>query len=68
MSGHEYLRKHALECLRMEADCKELAERVRSPHVRSHFLKMAGIWSALAMSAPSEHVEAKTTALRKPAT
>ena len=42
------LRKHALECLRLEADCVQLAREVRSPALRSHLLRMAKLWPALA--------------------
>jgi DNA-binding PucR family transcriptional regulator len=43
--------KHALQCLRLEADCMQLA--ARSQTLQSHFVRMAGFWSALALSEPS---------------
>jgi hypothetical protein len=53
MSEAEHLRKHALECLRLEADCMQLVGDVRNPNVQSHFVRMARVWSALAVSGPS---------------
>jgi hypothetical protein len=50
MSDLEQSQKHALECLRLEADCKQLADRVHNPSLQSHFLRMAAVWSALAVS------------------
>ena len=68
MSGHEYLQKRALGCLRMEADCMRLARSVRSPRARSHFLEMAGVWSAWASAAPSESAEAASDDIKTPTT
>ena len=45
--------KHALECLRLEADCMQLA--ARSQTLQSHFVRMAGFWSSLALSEPSSN-------------
>lgn len=42
------LRKHELECLRMEADCWQLAGDVQSPDLQAHFIRMAKEWSLLA--------------------
>jgi hypothetical protein len=42
------LRKHELECLRLEADCLHLAGAVDSPSLKSHFTRMAKKWSNLA--------------------
>ncbi len=53
MSKPEQLRKHALECLRLEADCWQLAGDARNPNVQSHFVHMARAWSGLAVSGPS---------------
>ena len=41
-------RKHELECLRMEADCMQLAGDVQSPDLQAHFVRMAKEWSLLA--------------------
>jgi hypothetical protein len=45
--------KYALECLRLEADCKQLAVDVHSPALQSHFLRMASFWSASANHEPT---------------
>jgi hypothetical protein len=49
----EQLRKHALECLRLEADCMQLAGDAPTLKLQSHFLRMARVWLALAVSGPS---------------
>jgi hypothetical protein len=48
MSTPEKLRKHALECLRLAADCTQSARVVHDPVLRAHFAGMAKRWSALA--------------------
>jgi hypothetical protein len=53
MLDAKQLRKHALECLRLQADCMHLAEVARSPRVQSHFVAMTRFWSTLAASGPS---------------
>ena len=52
MSNPENLRRHTLECLRLQADCMQLAGDASSPNLQSHFLRMAGVWSSLAVSEP----------------
>jgi hypothetical protein len=42
------LRKQELECLRLEADCLQLADAVHSPSLKWHFTRMAKKWSTLA--------------------
>lgn len=42
--------KHTLECLRLEADCRELAKNVSDPELQLHYLQMADHWAALAVS------------------
>jgi hypothetical protein len=49
----EAKQKHALECLRMHADCMQLAGAALNPNVQSHFASMARFWGALAVSGPS---------------
>jgi hypothetical protein len=44
---------HSLECLRLEADCRELARNVRDLDLQSHYLRMAEVWLALAVSGPN---------------
>jgi hypothetical protein len=51
-SKSERTRKHALECLRLAADCKYLARVIERPAVQRHFLRMAEEWIALAEQSP----------------
>ena len=44
--------KHDLECLRLAAECKQLANDVPDPALRSHFLRMAEAWTTLAQQEP----------------
>ena len=53
------LQKHALECLRLQADCMQLAGVARNPNVQSHFVSMARFWGTLAVSGPSSDVGSK---------
>jgi hypothetical protein len=53
------LQRHALECLRLQADCVELAGVARSPNVQSHFVSMARFWGTLAASGPSSNTRSK---------
>ena len=46
------LQMHALECLRLQADCMELAGVSPSGNVQSHFVSMAQFWGNLAVSGP----------------
>ena len=50
MFQSDNLRKQALECLRLEADCRQLAREVESPALQSYFTNLAKEWSALADS------------------
>jgi hypothetical protein len=49
--------KHALECMRLEADCMQLASDPGSPALQSHFLLMAGVWNALAVRDASANTQ-----------
>lgn len=49
----EIERRYALECLRLEADCRQLARDADSSDLQSHFLGMASFWSELAAQEPS---------------
>ena len=53
------LQKHALECLRLQADCMQLAGVARSLNVQSHFVSMARFWGTLAASGPSSDAGSK---------
>jgi CheY-like chemotaxis protein len=59
---------HSLECLRLETDCRELAKNIRSPDLRSQLLRMAKIWSDLAVSGPSAPSSEGISATEKQAT
>ena len=52
VTEQENLRKYALECLRLAADCMDLARNVDGPSLRDHFRHMAKIWTALAEQGP----------------
>ena len=52
MSESNYLRKHALECTRLAADCMQLVGDVPSPALQQHFLGMAREWTARAERGP----------------
>jgi hypothetical protein len=36
--------KRALECMRLAADCLQLADEVHIPTLQRHFLRMARVW------------------------
>jgi hypothetical protein len=48
VSESDDLRKHALECMRLAADCMQLVGDVRSPTLQRHFLRMARVWTTRA--------------------
>lgn len=52
MSKPEQSRKHALECLRLEADCMQLAGDAIGNSVRQNFIRTARVWSSLALLEP----------------
>jgi hypothetical protein len=53
MSGSDTLRKHALECLRLAADCEQSAREIEDPVLREHFTGMATVWETLAERGPT---------------
>jgi hypothetical protein len=53
VSESDYSRRHALECLRLEADCMQLAGDVQNPALQSNFVRMARVWSDLAVRGPN---------------
>jgi hypothetical protein len=53
------LPNHALACLRLQADCMQLAGVARSPNVQSHFVSMARFWGTFAASGPSSDARPK---------
>jgi len=52
VSESDYLRKHALECTRLAADCMQLVGDLHSPTLQRHFLEMANVWTAQAEHGP----------------
>ena len=40
---------YVLMCLRLAADCRNLAADAPEPDLRAHFLHMAGMWVELAL-------------------
>ncbi|MEO6945835.1 MAG: hypothetical protein ABI150_04425 [Nitrobacter sp.] len=52
MSTSDDLRKHQLECLRLAAECTNLADEADTLELRAHFLRMAEIWSDPASKNP----------------
>ena len=59
MSESDHLRKHALECMRLASDCRQLAAAAPSPALQSHFLRMASVWTALAERGSSADTQTK---------
>jgi hypothetical protein len=59
MSEAKQLQRHALECLRLQADCMQLAGVARCLNVQSHFVSMAQFWGILAASGPSSDADSK---------
>ena len=48
MSESDNTQKHALACMRMAAECKDLAADVPEPDLKARFLLMASMWTELA--------------------
>jgi hypothetical protein len=44
----DYARKHALLCLRLAAECRDLAAGASTPELRAQALGMADMWEELA--------------------
>jgi hypothetical protein len=57
VSQADYLRKHALECLRLASACTQLVGDVRSPTLQRHFLGMAKAWTMQAENGPGANDE-----------
>jgi hypothetical protein len=53
VSESDKLRKHALECMRLAADCTQLARDVDSPPLQSHFRRIAKVWPTLMDRGPN---------------
>ena len=53
MSVSDNMPRHELECMRLASDCMQLAGDVDRPVLRSHFIRMARVWTNLANRDPS---------------
>ena len=54
MPESDYSRKHAVMCLRLAAECRDLAAGVATLELRARVLRMADMWEDLADQPPSE--------------
>ena len=54
MSESNYAQKHALLCLRLAAECRDLAAAASTPELRARVLRMADLWEELAAPAAVE--------------
>ena len=43
------VQKYAQLCMRLADECRNLAADVPEPYLRAHFLRMAGMWTELAV-------------------
>jgi hypothetical protein len=50
VSESDDFRKGALECLRLAAECMQLANSTDNPDLKAHFIGVAKIWTNLAES------------------
>ena len=48
MSESEHARKHSLLCLRLAAECRDLAAAASTPELRARVLRMVDMWEELA--------------------
>jgi hypothetical protein len=48
MSRSDHGQEHSLKCMRLAADCAQLAADTHRPAWREHFLRMAREWRSLA--------------------
>jgi hypothetical protein len=48
MSTSDHVQEHSLKCMRLAADCAQLAADTNRPVWRQHFLRMAKEWRSLA--------------------
>ena len=49
MSESNYAQKHALLCLRLAAECRDLAAAASTPELRARVLLMADMWEELSV-------------------
>jgi hypothetical protein len=55
VSESNRVQKYTLLCLRVAAECRNLAEDVPTPELRARFLHMADTWTELADQHPWRH-------------
>jgi hypothetical protein len=55
MSESNYNQRYSLLCLRLAAECRNMAAEVPEPDARAHFTRMAGTWTELANLACVQH-------------
>ena len=48
VSESDYARKHSLQCLRLAAECRDLAAIASTTEMRARVLRMADMWEELA--------------------
>jgi hypothetical protein len=54
MSEPNYVLDHTLQCLRLAAECRNLAADVLMPdHARADYLRIANMWLELSATLPS---------------
>lgn len=56
MSEQEARRKFALECLRLKAECMQLASEAVTPELQRHFLDQAEVWAEMAERGPDAKI------------
>jgi hypothetical protein len=49
-------RKYAIECLRMKAECMQLAGDAATTELQRHFLDQADVWAEMAERGPTAAV------------
>jgi len=48
MPESDNVQKHALACMRMATECRDLAADVPEPELKAHFIHLASMWTELA--------------------
>lgn len=61
MSGCNESKKHALACLRLASNCKQLGRDIPDPALRSHYARMARMWQNYAVRGPKFDIAAENS-------
>ena len=61
MPESEYSRKHAVMCLRLAAECRDLAAGVATLELRARVLRMADMWESGGSAAQREHARRRAS-------